>query len=79
MPDPADPKIIHIDPAEDNARREAEEIAAALLATFRRPQPPVPQAEIDILGRVAMGDTGQSRSCRYLRIRYTGYPYLRIA
>ena len=63
---PTDPKIIYINPAEDNARREAEKAAHALLSEFRRPQTPVPEAELARLCEVALGDTGQSRSCHYL-------------
>ena len=74
MPDSHDPKIIRIDPAEDNARREAEEVAKRLLAEFSRPQTPVPQAELDLLCEAALGDTGQSRTCRYLLFLLPGLP-----
>ena len=71
---PTDPKIIRIDPAEDNARREAEEAAHALLSEFSRPQTPVPEAELARLCEVALGDTGQSRICRYLLFLLPGLP-----
>ena len=74
MREPTDPKIIRIDLAEDNARREAEEAAHTLLSEVSRPQAPVPEAELARLCEVALGDTGQSRSCRYLLFLLPGLP-----
>lgn len=55
-----------IDLGETLARHTGEETAAQIRAALSRPQTPVPQAELDLLERVALGDTGQSRSVRYL-------------
>lgn len=74
MPDPSDSKIIRIDPAEDRAHLEAENAAQKLYATFSRPLPTLPQAELHRLCEVALGDTGQSRSVRYLLFLLPGDP-----
>lgn len=66
MPKPSDPKVIRLDANKEHARRETEKAVSALRAELNRPQTPVPQDELDSLYEVALGDTGQSRTCRYL-------------
>ncbi len=48
------------------AEREPSPVALLVSAVLRRPRTPVPQAELDLLEQVALGDTGQSRSVRHL-------------
>ncbi len=72
MSDSNDPKIIRIDPAGDNAQQEAQETLEKLLASFHLPPTPLPQAELELLKRVALGETGQSRSVRYLLFLLSG-------
>lgn len=55
----------HIELDEPTPEQKAAALAQ-LKAALRQPVPPVPQAEIDLLAEVARGDTGQSRTCRYL-------------
>ena len=66
MADQPDTKIIRIDLAKDYARRETEKAVDRISAELNRPQTPVPQDELDLLCKVALGDTGQSRSSRRL-------------
>lgn len=54
-------------------RRDTERVAALIRAELNRPRTPVPQAELDFLEQVALGDTGQSRSVRYLLFLLPGY------
>jgi len=55
-----------IDLGETTARKDTKRIAALIGAELNRPQTPVPQAELDLLEHVALDNTGQSRSVRYL-------------
>ena len=64
-------KIIEL--GEATERRETEKVAALVRAELNRPRTPVPQAELDLLEQVALGDTGQSRSVRYLLFLLPGY------
>lgn len=66
MPKPSNPKLIRLDANKEHARRETEKAVSALRAELNRPQTPVPQKELDSLCKAALGDTGQSRTCRYL-------------
>lgn len=50
-------------PADEQGRKSALSILRAALG---RPLTPVPQEELDLLADAALGDTGQSRTCRYL-------------
>ena len=63
-PRPVAAKVIDLNKA--LARQTDEETAALIRASLSRPETPVPQAELDLLERVALGSTGQSRSVRYL-------------
>ena len=62
--EPKSPKLIDLE--ETLARHRAEAAAALIQAEFSRPLPPVPEAELDLLEKIALGDTGQSRSVRHL-------------
>lgn len=61
---PAAGKVIDLDAT--LPKNATEEVAALVRAEIRLPQTPVPQAELDLLEDVALGNTGQSRSVRYL-------------
>jgi len=58
-------------PAEPTEEEKAQALAK-LKAVLRRPLPAVPQAELDLLANVARGDTGQSRTSRYLLFLLVG-------
>lgn len=64
--EPATGKIIPLDLSEEAVKLEGAKAAAAIRAELSRPPVAVPQEELDLLARVALGDTGQSRTCRYL-------------
>ena len=69
MPDPsqrAPDKITHVDLMQEPTKEQTKQAVAELSAALRRPSTPVPQVELDLLCEVALGDTGQSRTCRYL-------------
>jgi hypothetical protein len=66
MRKPTESKIICLDANEERAKRETEKAASRLRAELNRLQTPVPQDELDRLRQAALGDTGQSRTCRYL-------------
>jgi len=59
-------KIIPLDMTAEFEKRETAKAVAAVRAELGRPQTPVPQEELDLLEKVSLGDTGQSRTCRYL-------------
>ncbi len=67
MPEPKTSNIIGSDVfAEAAAERQTATAIAAVHAELTRPRMPVPEAELDLLSKAALGDTGQSRTCRYL-------------
>ncbi len=67
MPDLPGPKIIRVhDFAEAHAKRRTDEAVEAIHEKLSRPSAPLPEAELQTLLKAALGDTGQSRTCRYL-------------
>jgi hypothetical protein len=74
MPDQKQPSenVIHLN--EGRETRGAEKATAALRAELNQTRTlgSVPQAELELLGNEALGDTGQSRSVRYLLFLLTG-------
>ena len=67
-------KIISIEAAEGFARRETDRTVAALASELNRPAILVPQSDLDLLRRAALGNTDQSRACRYLLFLLAGLP-----
>jgi hypothetical protein len=63
---PAPGKIIRLDRAEQIEKRETAKTVAAIRSELDRPQTPAPYAALELLEKAALGNTGQSRSCRYL-------------
>lgn len=64
MSKPSHPKVIDLAKAVE--RRETEKALAAIHSELVRPKTPVPEEELALLQKAALGDTGQSRTCRYL-------------
>jgi hypothetical protein len=70
MSKPSHPKVIDL--AKVVERRDTENAVAAIRTELERPKTPVPEEELALLQKAALGATGQSRTCRYLLFLLVG-------